>query len=396
MKTLLLSVLSILSISACSIARAQHDGGHRTIRPLHDTELVSSLDEHIESAEIITLDGAVYIPTIKKMLLTGDGDMIILAATGVYKFMPNGALAFTATEWEAGCCFMQSENDSKFTVEDICLSADKSEIWALSFNITAHRYEVLKWEIATGVPLPSVTISETDKRGPEALCPSEKGGFYLIHDNPNEMHPGRSDTHLLWKYDNRGTVIGKDILWRDYNLVVGNVFTMFSQNSGNTYLTMPLAPDNISYRIRKGKCEPAYRFDYGDKQLPAEFAFKEGRQPRENLRDITTGDHFSCTMLVQQTHKHLCFGAIGPHAKGNNFVVNLRSGKGIRWEYNMFMNFYGSDQKYFYAVCGGVPDPSEFPENRIENPLYDYIEKHIGTTDLAEGKNVKIVKLKFR
>lgn len=383
-----LIVLAAL-LSAVGCGRPAGGEGTVCINPLEATVEVASLDGYIEQVEYIPLsaeDSASYVTRVRKVIPAGDrwvvlaGNLLVFDAGGRFE------RALGRTGRGPG---------EYVSLADACVDASGREVLAASMD------KVLRYDVATGEFLGEIRPEGFERRLIEEISPVPGGGFALFVANPSEPGDFATDHYCISVFDSRGRAVRQLYLRQDFIVPTSMIGAcQFSRSWDGGTLVRPQEGENILWRLDARGLSPECGIHFGDRNVPHRHFLDFGADAWVGFMRMWRSDYFKAPMFVHDTRRLLFFSAAGPQAVQYDFLIDRRSGKGIRWRMpaddgGRFETMYcmASDEKSLYWVYS---DYGECPDSDpAMHPLHRYLREH-GAPVLPEDANPVLVRVRFK
>lgn len=357
-----------------------------TYYPIERSRLIDSIDQYIDSLEIIKLKTVDqnFINNAKKMLLTEDRSFIILYDKGIVKYDYDGnylhnigAIGRAAGEY--------------IKIYDIAISFDKNEILALD-----NMNQVLRYDAKSGQYLGKIRTKQKESPGNfEAISPKKGNGFYLFTCNPAAVDDFENDYFCLYEFNDSGEILNKYLKRIDFVFTQG----LITQNNNNKYLIRPQEGDNICYEINDDSLGiiPKYKLDFKKKYIPKKHLFSFDGEFSNKFYSFLRSDYYKIPLYFQETNDILFFSTVGPECKPVDFIINKNNGNGIRWigslEDASQFYFQCSDNDYLYGLYSDYRSEYEFKKD--DAALKKFLV-HKRKLILNTNSDPYIIKVKFK
>jgi len=377
-------LLLILLVTSCWSDRNEEETSvYESILPLDSTVEIDGLSQYVDSLEIIPIinNAGVSLNIISKMLVT-ENNFIVLASGSVFSLTKDGKTVKQYGESGRG----PGEYHSVF---DICLDNSEEEVWCLCYSFPP---KIQKYDLVSHILIEEIEIEPLiDATG---IIPLKNGGFMLYVPNPdyNDHANSEKDFYCLKIFDRNGLYKGEKLKQKDFNLNAA-FFRPVSQSSGNRYVLAPGSSSESCLIYENGELMKRINFDFGDKTLPAGFAFQGVNNPWENIGVIFSLDYYKYVSSIYFLDNGVFFTAHGKQSSVWHFFKGGSSG--IRWrsigKLTPPMRAVGADDTYVYFICY---DYGEIPHKEELDPLKRYV---IQTKRFpCENEVSIIIKVKFR
>ena len=353
---------SFLAVVCCCILLCSCSGGKSKVSDqtiseinlLESTE-VTSLENYIETVDCVVLKGdSVMVVSPKKILLT-DNYLLVLHSGVVDAFDRDGTFCRHIGRRGRG-------PDEYLFVVDCCISC------------------------ASG--------------SSSGVIPYTNGNFALLFLNPEDkcISDYSSDFYCLKIYNKRGQIIKEELKRKDFNIMM-SFRSPVIQSLHNKYVVSYLPGNGPCYISNGNSTKPLFRMNFGDKGLPNDYT-KKAPEPILMINEIFDSDYFKCASSTSITDGHLFCSAFGAHSSYWNFVFDLESHKGVRWqsfgEEAPPISALCADDKYFYFYLGEQKALSSQHPEMIKDPLVRAMVFNLKAEEIKDEYSAPIVKVKFK
>ena len=377
-------LLLILLVTSCWSDRNEEETNvYESILPLDSTVEIDNLSQYIDSLEIIPIvnNAGVSLNIISKMLVT-ENNFIVLASGSVFSLTKDGKTVRQYGESGRG-------PGEYLSVFDICLDNTEEEVWCLCYSFPP---KIQKYDLVSHILIEEIEIEPLfDATG---IIPLKNGGFMLYVPNPdyNDLANFEKDFYCLKIFNRDGLYKGEKLKQKDFNINAA-FFRPVSQSSGNRYVLAPGSSSESCLIYENGELMKRINFDFGDKTLPAGFAFQGVNNPWENIGVIFSLDYYKYVSSIYFLDNGVFFTAHGKESSVWHFFKGGSSG--IRWrsigKLTPPMQAVGADDTYVYFICY---DYGETPLKEGLDPLKRYAIQTGGFP--YENEVTVIIKVKFR
>jgi hypothetical protein len=353
-----------------------------TISPLDSSAEIDNLSQYIDSLEIIPIvnDAGVSLNEIWKMLVTEDY-FIVLSNGSVFSLTKDGKIFRQYGERGRG-------PGEYLNVFDFCLDNSTEEVWCLSYP-----NKILKYDLVSHNLLEEIFI---EVKGLEAtgIIPLKSGGFILYVPNPgsDDLTNLEKDFYCLKMFDGNGFYQEEAMIRKDFN--IDALFSKpVSQSYGNRYAIAPGSSSESCLVYENGELMKRVYFDFGDKALPAGYAFREVNDPWDKIGEIFELDYYKLVSSIFFLDYGVFFTAYGKESSVWHFFKGESSG--IRWRsigsLSPPIKAVAADSSFLYFIC---EDYGQIPLEEELDPLKRYV---IQTNEFSnENEVTTIFKVKFR
>jgi len=313
--------------------------------PLDATVEIDNLSQYIDSLEIIPIvnDAGISLNEILKMLVTED-NFIVLANNSVYSLTNDGKI------------FRQygktGQGPGKYiAVLDICLDNSEEEVWCLCYSFPP---KIQKYDLVKHILIEEIEIEPFNAAG---IIPLKNDGFMLYVPNPDSNDPANfeKDFYCLKIFDGYGLYKGEKLKQKDFN--IDAFFSKpVTRSSGNRYALAPGSSSESCLVYENGELMKRIHFDFGDKTLPAGFAFCGVNNPWEKIEEIFSLDYYKLVSDIYLLDYGVFFTAYGKESSVWHFLKGGSSG--IRWrsigsKLAPPMRAVAADDTFVYFICEG-------------------------------------------
>lgn len=364
-----------------------NENDYPTFQIINNTVEVDDLSPYIKSFDTISLDScdsSLFFTRINKMLISSDNKYYFLSDGGIYCISDEGKSCFRIGNLGRG-------PGEFLKIYDICLSSDEKYLICLDQNNDALFYDATDGSFWRKVDTNMPQINEGKVFG-TGISPYDDNSFSIFSTdvvaNNNKCHA------FIFTY--KGHLSDSLLVQKDFSPSISDRLVL-SQNYGNTYYTSPYQGDNISYIISKGVIKPAFKVDFGKYALPHE-AYQDGNTPYFNIPEILGSNFYKYPFGIQHANGKYMLSAYGPNQRVSYFVLDEKTGKGLRWKsgddrFGATLQQMCSDDNYFYFIYDLASDIPEEVLSSGYNPLIKYIYNKIGV--LEYNSNPIILRVQF-
>lgn len=306
---LFFAILSLLS-SCSESPRQSSDAPTLSIFDVSDE--VTDLSAYIKDVDIIQFDSeSVLVPAIFKLLRYED-KWIINTGSEIVELNSDGSLSKKIGR--------QGRGPGEYLhITDMCISQDEAELLCLT-----HQNEIMRYSLSDGRFL-GIIDSVVQGISSSAIVPFSKDGFAIFFDHPSDF--ADKEFYSLKCFDKEGSLIKEDLLWEDFNVVMG--FRPFvSQSYDNAYILSYSTSSGPCYIAEGGRVAPLVNMNLGTRGIPKGFALR-GDDPWNYLEEMMVDDRFKCP-YVCKTKDLYYVNVFGRDSAMWNFITDGK--KGIRWE----------------------------------------------------------------
>ena len=376
----------IVLLLACNGKNKEQDGT-LTLYPLQNSHAIKDFSPYVESVEVIPLEttDSSLIANPSKIIITPEGNFVVNDASRILVFSPEGKFLFKIGK--------QGRGPREYLgCIDICISGNGKEL--LILDIQGH---VLRHKLSDGTHVETVYLNTPEKyTSPYGVCPAPGEGFYIFFCNPDNDTDFENDFYCLLQFDKTGTNMAQYLPRKEYVLQV----EMITQSFDSQYIIRPTSTDNIIYKTSEKGPYPFIKIDFEKKGMPHHLAMPQ-REEGFNLRNYMAAPYYKLPIYIHDTPDHLYFACCNPEIKNMNLLFNLKTGKGISWEYNpendgTLFKIMASDRHYFYGLHDDYDNYDNSRIRQIKDPLKRYILQKTNLNLKNENQNPALIKLKFK
>ena len=383
-RSICILLLLILLVASCRSDRNKEGPKvGETILPLDSTVEIDNLSQYIDSLEIIPIVNyaGVSLNLISKILVTED-NFIVLAGGSAFSLTKDGKTVRQYGESGRG-------PGEYLSVFDICLDNTEEEVWCLCYSFPP---KIQKYDLVNHFLIEEIEIEPFNAIG---IIPLKNGGFMLYVPNPDyeDLANFEKDFYCLKLFDRNGLYKGEKLKRKDFN-IDADFFRPVTQSSGNRYVLAPGSSSESCLVYENGELKKRIHFDFGDKTLPAGYAFLGVNNPWENIEEIFSLDYYKYVSDIYFLDNGVFFTAYGKESSVWHFFKGESSG--IRWRsigssLAPPMRVVAADDTYVYFICY---DYGEIPLKEELDPLKRYVIQTNGYP--CENEVSIIIKVKFR
>ncbi|HOO42536.1 MAG TPA: 6-bladed beta-propeller [Bacteroidales bacterium] len=373
----------ILLVTSCrSTSNKEEIKIDETILPLDSTVEIDNLSQYIDSLEIIPIvnDAGISLNEILKMLVTKD-NFIVLANGSVYSLTKDGKIfrQYGKTGQVPG---------KYISVYDICLDNSAEEVWCLCYSFPP---KIQKYDLVSHILIEEIEIEPLNATG---IIPLKNDGFMLYVPNPDyyDLENFEKDFYCLKIFDWYGLYKEEKLKQKDFN--IDAYFTKpVTRSSGNRYVLAPGSSSESCLVYENGELMKSIYFDFGDKTLPAGFAFCGVNNPWKKIEEIFSLDYYKLVSDIYLLDYGVFFTAYGKESSVWHFLKGGSSG--IRWRSigsNLAppMRAVAADDTFVYFIC------EDYGKILLKEEL-DPLKRHVIQTNGFSHENEIsiIIKVKF-
>lgn len=348
------------------------------LKPLEETTEVSDLSEYISEVELIRMGtDSNVIPSISKLIPTRDCFFLISGGV-VFSMSKDGSKIQKIGRVGRG-------PGEYLSIKDISLDYSGNGLLCLDTDNSIIRYD-FSTSMATAKYDPGQTIGYA-----RAVFPISEDQFALFVPNPlDNGSDGNKKFYCLQIYDNSPKLDGKEIEWSGFNADIG--FSIPVSMDSDKFI---LAPTSSTPAIvfKDGEEVGRIFFDFGRKSVPKGYFTKDIGMEWDRISALFEEDRYKFVSSIYFPDGQIYFQAFGKESSLWNFMIDLESKKGIRWQsigsIAPPVSAIASEDGYLYFPYCEYGMQSSVDEN---DPLRKYV---IGRFGLPRDNASYIVKIKI-
>lgn len=379
---LLISLTSLLFSCSNGVYLSDADAPYYKLEDV--TVPTDSFDSIIERVEIVRFTSEADIYVSPKKALLSDDKMFVLSGGQVLVFGNQGGLLGEVGKIGRG-------PGEYLSILDICLSNDAEEIWCLNNHNTVLRYSVADYKYKSAV------VVKQDGTA-NAVVPLSKDRFGLLFHNPSgpDLTNFEDSFDCLKCYDLDGNPVDSFLPREDFNLSIA-MYSPSIQCSDNGYVLSYISSSGMFYQVKEGGISPLAYFDLGKNALPYRYMIDGDVDPWSRVNSVFESSYIKCLSSVCKNSKYIYGCAYGDHSLRTNYLIDVKTGKGIKWDSSRFampVNPIVADDDFFYFVMSPADFPPEYSVELVPDGFQTAVEIKGGFV-LDDEMNPVIVKVKF-